>query len=89
MPPARILFDITGSFRKENGVPDAGHPYYFARAAELAWSNHAALAAMDRQLQQNGFAVQFRLNGTQSLRVGPGFTWNSTSATSRTSRDAG
>ncbi|HEX8915170.1 MAG TPA: hypothetical protein VF796_22655 [Humisphaera sp.] len=60
-----------GHFRSHDDPPPKSHLYWFARAAEAAWTHHLMPAAM-RQLATTGY-VQFNRKGGNFVRVGPGF----------------
>lgn len=70
-PDGRKLFVISGRYSSKNGTPKQGDAFYFARAAEIAWSEFY-LAYADYQLQREG-AIAFRVDQSRVLRVGPGF----------------
>lgn len=65
-------FKISGAHRSENGHPPEGNLWYFARAAEDAWSNFL-LGSLNEQLNQLGY-VEFPISGAlNAVRIGLGF----------------
>jgi hypothetical protein len=65
------VFSLTGTFHSEVGTPVAKDPFYFATAAEVAWSVYL-LDNVQAQLSSGG-SIKFGLKGGDSIRVGPGF----------------
>ncbi len=65
-------FKLGGSYRSEEGTPPEKSLWYFAKAAEGAWSVHL-LQTMTAQLEQLGY-VEFPITGSlRAVRVGAGF----------------
>ena len=65
------IHSIAGSYSSEKGTPAVGDAFYYARAAEGAWSAFAFERAK-AELAQNG-AVRFNLTNGNYLVVGQGF----------------
>ena len=66
----RTLFKVAGKHNSKAGTPKPGDAYHFARAAEVAWSNHF-LDRCQAELARQKF-IQFRVNGADYVRVGHG-----------------
>jgi hypothetical protein len=61
---------INGSHNSEQGNPPLTHAYYYAVAAEFAWTRHL-LGQLEAQLNL-GQGVTFKLNKHEWVRVSPG-----------------
>ena len=64
-------YDLRGQYRSQAGVPKQGDPYYFAVAAEIAWSQ-LLLEIIAKELESQGF-ILFRVNKNDTVSIGPGF----------------
>ena len=64
-------FNLNGSYRSKQGTPKSNSPFYFATAAERAWSL-CLLDRLNEQLEQLGY-VEFHVNRADCVRVGHGF----------------
>jgi hypothetical protein len=64
----RKVYVLFGSHNANKGLPKGPHPFNFARAAELAWSNFL-LPTAQHQYETMGY-VQFNLSGQDWVRVG-------------------
>jgi hypothetical protein len=69
-PGGGQLLKLSGSYRSKEGTPKLHNPYYFGRAAELAWSVHL-LARCQAELDAQRY-IEFRVNGSDYVRVGHG-----------------
>ena len=69
-PAGRTLLKLKGTHKGRDGPPPAHDPYHFAHAAEVAWSTHL-LARCQADLDRQKF-IQFRVNGSDYVRVGHG-----------------
>jgi hypothetical protein len=65
------LFRLAGQYRSQKGTPKTGDPFYYARAAEAAWSAFAFERAK-ADLARNG-VVRFNITGANHILVGSGF----------------
>jgi hypothetical protein len=63
------VYNITGQHNANKGIPKGPHPFNFARAAELSWSNFL-LPTAQHEYETLGY-VQFNLGGKDWVRVGP------------------
>jgi hypothetical protein len=66
-----LLFRCTGKHKGNKGAPKQGDPWHFARAAEIAWSDHL-LGSLQARLAAEG-SIPFRVDNNRWVRVGPGF----------------
>ncbi|MCE9553057.1 MAG: hypothetical protein K8T91_06720 [Planctomycetes bacterium] len=66
----RVLH-LVGRFSSREGTPPGSDPYYFALAAELAWSKYL-FASLPVRLEQEG-SIRFAVRDREALRVGRGF----------------
>lgn len=64
-------FTISGNHQTKVGDPGPESDYHFGHRAELAWSAHRA-AGFTRELEEKGY-ITFRLDGGDSIKIGPGF----------------
>src|SRR5207247_2159555 len=62
---------LSGSHRSEQGTPPADDPYYYASAAETAWSRYL-LQIVNSELQRSG-EFRFNLGRDNYVVVGRGF----------------
>ena len=72
------LLRLAGSHRGDRGTPKPRDAYHFARAAELAWTDHL-LARTRADLDRDRY-LEFRVNRADAVRVGHGvmeFTFGS------------
>jgi len=65
------IYRLKGDYHSKSSHPVPGHPWYFARAAELAWSMYF-LERAEEILRTEG-SVPFRVDRKRSVRVGVGF----------------
>jgi hypothetical protein len=68
-PQGGKLFSLAGSYNRNK--PPTTDMIHFARAAEIAWSQHYIDAAL-QQLDREG-SIAFVVDGRRVVRVGPGF----------------
>jgi hypothetical protein len=61
-------FAISGSHNSENSAPPSQHPFHFARAGEIAWSNFLLNLAY-RQIEL-GNPIRFNLSGGDWIKLG-------------------
>lgn len=66
----RRVYSIGGTYHSEAGTPKASDQYYFALAAELAWSEY--LLERFRTKLADGGSIKFALRGNDWVRIGPG-----------------
>jgi hypothetical protein len=66
------VYQLKGKHNSSKGTPKSpANPFYFARSAEIAWSNYL-LDQVQAQLKQYGF-IHFNIKAGQYVRVGPGW----------------
>lgn len=66
----RTVHKLAGTYKGLDAPPRPHDPYHFARAADVAWSDHV-LARYGPTLAGDDF-IDFRVNRTDTVRVGPG-----------------
>ncbi len=64
-------FKLSGTYRGEKKPPKAKDPFHFATMAEYAWSMYLFDLAGEELKERGG--IRFRLGGSDSVTVGPGF----------------
>lgn len=68
----REVFRISGKYISQENAPEGSDRWYFAKAAETAWTRYL-LDSANRDLQQRGY-VEFHKRGNPHIvRVGKGF----------------
>lgn len=70
-PDGKLVYQLNGTYNSEKGTPKPGHAFYYARAAEIAWSRYL-LAFVNAELERSG-AFRFNLNGNNCVVAGPGY----------------
>jgi hypothetical protein len=65
------VFRLGGRYSSQKGTPKPHDPFYYARAAELAWSRYL-LQFVNAELERSG-AFRFNLRGNNCVVAGPGF----------------
>lgn len=66
----RLVYQISGRYKSEVGRPEPRDAYYFALAAESAWSRFLA-RDLERMASANGL-IFFGLQGGDFVQLGPG-----------------
>ena len=64
------LYRLKGKYQGKKKPPKPGDPFHFARAAEMAWSQHFLSA--EEHLKTEG-SIPFRVDRDRWVRVGRGF----------------
>jgi hypothetical protein len=62
-------FEVKGRYSDKNGTPSADSSFYFAQAAEAAWTDYMLAASTERLAR--GESVRFPLKGANYVEVGP------------------
>lgn len=70
-PANRDIGEIRGLHQMEGEAPAPEHPFWLAKAAEVAWSEHW-LTRCRPEFESNGFYT-FTISPIKSIRVGEGF----------------
>lgn len=65
------VYKLAGSYSSEKGTPHPNDPYYYARAAEFAWSSYM-LKFVQAELDRSG-AFRFNLRGNNCVVAGQGY----------------
>jgi len=69
--PANGRYVLSGSYQSKEGRPEEGHPFYFAVAAENAWTQHLLPLALE-DVETTGH-VSFPMSGKfQMIRISKG-----------------
>ena len=67
----RTQFQLKGTYQAKDGNPKPKDPFHLAMSAEMAWSQYL-LDGMQEELEREG-CVEFPVNKSDLVRVGPGF----------------